>query len=75
MTDVAVVENEVKRKRGRPLGSFKRENPNGHRKLPQVTRDTLDGRTRIAHRGLYTRARGQQVGDSQNSEGHITKLG
>ena len=23
--------------------------PNGHRKLPQITRDSLDGRTRIAH--------------------------
>lgn len=25
------------------------DKPNGHRKLPQITRDSLDGRTRIAH--------------------------
>jgi hypothetical protein len=45
MTDVSVVETGVRRKRGRPPGSG---GLNGHRKLPQVTRDTLDGRTRIA---------------------------
>ncbi len=27
----------------------KKRAPNGHRKLPQITRDSLDGRTRIAH--------------------------
>ncbi len=41
----------VKRKRGRPLGSLKTYAPgerrNGHRKLPQITRESLDGRTRI----------------------------
>ena len=27
----------------------KKRGPNGHQKLPQITRDSLDGRTRIAH--------------------------
>ena len=26
-----------------------KKRPNGHRKLPQITRDSLDGRTRITH--------------------------
>jgi hypothetical protein len=46
MTDVVSATIEPpRRKRGRPPGSGK---PNGHRKLPQITRDTLDHRTRIA---------------------------
>ncbi len=32
-----------------PTPVQKKRGPNGHRKLPQITRDSLDGRTRIAH--------------------------